>query len=264
LRNEVSTEQEHAPLIPHRPAPLPPAHTPKPKPFKCILKFLSTLDDKYEAYVARRQNDKKFKALVKAKGEKERKNIDEGMRAQIERERVRKEEEERTRREMEGARKIQRDLVCRRRKLEREEKRLSGGWKSKLQSKFGKLSLPTLSFPWNKKKTQQASQLKNEREQREIDFERRWQRAETRRTMREREREGILGRQVFEPNPFEDMNTARRESRFRETIREVGSGSESDEYYDEDEDYNSSDEEQIAGQVRGQPFSYYHYRHTVA
>ena len=74
--------------------------------------------------------------------------------------------------------------------------------------------------------------------------------------MRERERGGILGRQVFEPNPFEDMNTARRESRFRETIREVGSESESDEYYDEDEDYN--------GQVRGQPFCYYRYRHTVA
>jgi len=84
--------------------------------------------------------------------------------------------------------------------------------------------------------------------------------------MRERELGGILGRQVFEPNPFEDMNTARRESRFIETIREVGSESESesDEYYDEDEDYNRNDEEQIAGQVRGQPFSYYHYRHTVA
>jgi hypothetical protein len=58
------------------------------------------------------------------------------------------------------------------------------------------------------------------------------------------------------------MNAAMRESRFRETIREVGS--ESHEYYDEDDDYNSSDEEEIARQVRGQPFSYYRYRHTVS
>jgi hypothetical protein len=281
LRNELPTE----PLIPHRPAPLPPndqLSTPEPnprtKPFKRILTFFSNLDDKYEAYIARRQNEKKFQALVKAKekeDEEERKKIEEGMRGQVEanreRERVRKEEVERTRREVEKARKRQRkmkrDLVCRKRRLERERNRLSGGekgWRSKLQSKFRNLFLSTLSFPWNKKKTQKQSDLQNQREDREEIFERRWQRAEARRRMRERERGGILGRQVFEPNPFEDMNAARRESRFRETIREVGSESESDEYYDEDEDYNSGDEEQIAGQVRGQPFSYYHYRHTVA
>jgi hypothetical protein len=273
LRNELATEH----LIPHRPAPPPPI--PKPKPFKRILTFFSNLDSKYEAYVARRQNEKKFNALVKAKDEEERKKIDEEMRAQVERERVRNEEGERemekTRREVEWARKrqrkVKRDLVCRKRRLEREKNRLSGdekGWRSKIQSKFRNLFQSTLSFPWNKKKTQQSA-LENERDDREKIFERRWQRAEARRTMRERELGGILGRQVFEPNPFEDMNTARRESRFREsrfreTITEVGSESESDEYYDEDEDYNTGDEERIAGQVRGQPFSYYHYRHTVA
>jgi hypothetical protein len=279
LRNEVLT----APLIPHRPAPLPPNPTPKPKPFKRILAFFSNLDDKYEAYLARRQNKKKFEALVKGKereDEEERGKVEEGMRGQIEahreRERVRNEEMERTRREVERARKRQtemkRDLICRKRKLEREKRKeklgdgKSGegmrGWRSKLQSKFRNLSLSTLSFPWNKKKREQKEQL----EQREIDFKRRWQRAEARRTMREREQGGILGRQVFEPNPFEDMNAARRESKFRETIREVGSESESetDEYYDGDEDYNSSEGERIAGQVRAEPFSYCHYRHTVA
>jgi hypothetical protein len=225
LRNELATE----PLIPHRPAPPPPNPTPKPKPFKRILTFFSNLDSKYEAYVARRQNEKKFNALVKAKDEEERKKIDEEMRAQAERERVRNEEGERemekTRREVEKARKrqrkIKRDLVYRKRRLEREKNRLSGdekGWSSKLQSKFRNLFLSTLSLPWNKKKTQQQSQLQNQREDREKIFECRWQRAEARRTMRERELGGILGRQVFEPNPFEDMNTARRESRFIEAI----------------------------------------------
>jgi hypothetical protein len=251
LRNEVTFQTEHEPLIPHRPAPIPPPQPPnlstaKPKRFKRIRKFFSNFDEKYEAFISRHQ----IKGLVKGKDEEEG-------------------EMEETRREVEKARKTQKELIYRKKKSERKKKKkltASGkiGWKSTLQRKFRNLSL---SFPWNKnKKKTQQEQIEKEKEERENASQRRYQRAEARRAMREQERDGVLGRQVHEnQRPFEDMEAARRESRFRETIREVGSESESEEFYDEDEDVDySSDEEEIAGRVGGMPLDYYRYRHTVA